>query len=204
VTVFLTLLLVSGLVRAEMNGEVVDLQRRWAEVNYQLVDEARLAAFEALVSEAESVTDRHPDSAEAWIWSGIIKSTYAGAKGGLGALSLAKASRKELERAMQLDDLALSGSAYTSLGALYYSVPGWPVGFGNNKMAEELLTHALQIAPESIDANYFYAEYLRNRKDFSKAREYYLKALSAAPRPGREIADQGRRGEIKTALDDLQ
>ncbi len=50
-------------------------------------------------------------------------STYAGAKGGLGALSLAKKSRAVLESALMIDDQALQGSAYTSLGALYAKVP---------------------------------------------------------------------------------
>ena len=35
------------------------------------------------------------------------------------------------------------GSAYTSLGTLYFKVPGWPVGFGDEEKAEELLRKAL-------------------------------------------------------------
>ena len=206
VRMFITLLgtlLLSFNVQAETNSEVVGLQDRWAEVNYQLSADQQVEAFAALSAQADQVTERYPESAEAWIWSGIIKSTYAGAKGGLGALSLAKESRRALEQAMDIDPDAMSGSAYTSLGTLYYSVPGWPVGFGDNDKAEELLRKALEIAPLDIDANYFYAEFMHDQKDFEKARTYYLKAQSAPARPGRSLADQGRQEDIQRALASL-
>ena len=47
----------------------------------------------------------------------------------------------------------LDGSAYNSLGVLYYKVPGWPVGFGDKAKARELLQKALAINPKGIDAN---------------------------------------------------
>ena len=71
-------------------------------------------------------------------------STWAGAKGGLGALSLAKRARQPLEAALKLDPAALDGSAYTSLGTLYSKVPGFPAGFGDDDKAEQLLKSALQ------------------------------------------------------------
>ena len=42
-----------------------------------------------------------PTRAEALIWEGIIESSYAGAKGGLGALGLAKEARGNLEAALE-------------------------------------------------------------------------------------------------------
>lgn len=201
ITTLLATLFLSLNVLAEPNNEVIGLQNRWAEVNYQLSSDQQVEAFAALTDQADQVTSRYPEMAEAWIWSGIIKSTYAGAKGGLGALSLAKESRKDLEKALDIDPEAMHGSAYTSLGTLYYSVPGWPIGFGDNDKAEQLLSKALTIAPEDIDANYFYAEFLRDQKDFEKARTFYLKAQSAPARPGRVLADQGRQEDIRKALE---
>jgi hypothetical protein len=57
---------------------------------------------------------------------------------------------------MAIDPRALQGSAYTSLGSLYYQVPGWPIGFGDDKRAEAMLLKALEINPDGIDPNYFY------------------------------------------------
>jgi len=199
----LPLLLSPLLAFAGISEEVAYLQERWAEVNYELDGKTQKTAFENLIEEAEEYTSASPESADLWIWSAIIKSSYAGAKGGLGALGLAKESRAELEKAMELNDKALDGSAYTSLGTLYYSVPGWPVGFGDKKKAEELLLKALTLNPDGIDPNYFYASYLVTEKRYDEAREYFSKAAKAPPRKGRELADKGRKEEIAAALEDI-
>ena len=177
-----------------------DLQQRWATVNYELKDDAQEKAFEQLVADAQQWVTQEPSSAPAHIWLGIIKSTYAGAKGGLGALSLAKESRKSLQKALDLEPTALDGSAYASLGTLYYKVPGWPFGFGDEDKAQELLEQALTINPDGIDPNYFYADYWFEQGDYIKAENYANKALAAAPRPERPLADEFRREEIKQLL----
>ncbi len=200
--VFTALLATNAL--ADANTEVAQLQKRWAEVNYELSDKAQVNAFANLSKDADSVVKTYPDSAAAWIWSGIIKSTYAGAKGGLGALGLAKESKAALEKAMQLDADALNGSAYASLGTLYFSVPGWPVGFGDDEKAEQLLRHALEISPDSIDNNYFYASYLIDQKRFDEAMTYLGHAKNAAPRPDRALADAGRQREISLAIEQVK
>ena len=105
---------------------------------------------------------------------------------------------------MKLDADAMEGSAYTSLGTLYYSVPGWPVGFGNDDKAEELLLKALALSPDGIDNNYFYASFLINEKRYGEARDYLGRAQQAPARPDRVIADAGRHDEILKALEDIQ
>jgi tetratricopeptide (TPR) repeat protein len=185
---------------ADPGAAIAQLQERWAEVNYQLEGKTQLTAFEGLVQEADRIAAENPDSAAALIWSGIIKSSFAGAKGGLGAMKLAKASRADLERAMELDAEALQGSAYTSLGTLYFKVPGWPVGFGDEEKAEQLLLKALALNPDGIDPNYFYGDLLTGQKRYAEAEKALLKAQAAAPRPDRPLADAGRHKEIKLAL----
>ncbi|MBQ0712415.1 MAG: hypothetical protein KBT53_05620 [Porticoccus sp.] len=199
ITAFL-FMLSAGSAWADLNDDIAKLQHRWAEVNYQLHEKTQLSGFEMLASEAKKTVAAYPGSAEPLIWSGIIKSTYAGAKGGLGALSLAKSSKADLEKALSIDPEALDGSAYTSLGTLYFNVPGWPIGFGSDKKAEELLLKALAINPEGIDTNYFFGDYLLHEKRYQEARTYLLKAKSAGPRPNRPLADAGRQKEITEAL----
>ncbi len=185
----------------EPGSTIEQLQKRWAVANYQLQGKEQLEAFENLKGEAEAYAAQHPKLAEGWIWSGIIKSTYAGAKGGLGALGLAKAARSDLERALEIDPPAMNGSAYTSLGTLYFNVPGWPIGFGSDKRARELLLKGLEVNPDGIDSNYFYAEFLRNQGELEEARNYYARAREAAPRAARPLADEGRQQEIRSALE---
>ncbi|MBG8562108.1 MULTISPECIES: tetratricopeptide repeat protein [Pseudomonas] len=179
------------------------LQQSWAHIQYQLPPDQRATAFEQLSSQASAFTRERPTTAEAWIWSGIVTSSWAGAQGGLGALGKAKTAKADLEKALTLDPRALQGSAYTSLAALYDRVPGWPIGFGDADKAEQLLKQALLINPDGIDSLYFWGDHLYRQKRYPEARAALLKALQATPRPGREIADSGRRHEINALLADI-
>ena len=176
------------------------LQKAWAVAKYQTPEEQREKAFEKLAEQAANMTEQQPNSAELVIWHGIILSTYAGEKGGLGALGLVKEAKKLLEQAENLNGSALHGSAYTSLGSLYYQVPGWPIGFGDDDKAREYLQKGLDLNPNGIDSNYFYGDYLMDDGEYQQAINAFEKALKAPARVGREIADEGRRKEIEQAI----
>lgn len=191
-------------VQAELTPEVLDLQQRWAEVNYRLKDKNQIEAFNTLIEDARVITQAQAETAEAWLWSGIIRSSYAGAKGGLGALSAAKAAKVDLEKALELDPGVLEGAAYTSLGVLYLNVPGWPIAFGDDDVGVQLLKKGLEVSPTGIDSNYFYAQYLYNEGELVEAQRYLLRALSADARLGRELADEGRRREIDEMLREVE
>jgi tetratricopeptide (TPR) repeat protein len=181
-----------------------EVQRAWAQANYTLSGHQQLTALASLSEEIDAALAEDQSNAELLIWDGIVKSTRAGKAGGLGALKLVKAARKSLERAIKLDPAALQGSAYTSLGALYYQVPGWPLAFGDDDKARELLTKAVEVNPQGIDSNYFYGDFLAKQKEYAAARQALEKALSAPERPNRPVADAGRRAEIRALLDTLQ
>ena len=162
--------------------------------------DAKKRLLESLAARTEAFAHKYPGRAEPLVWEGIVLSTYAGAKGGLGALSLAKKSRDCLLEAVKVDPQALDGSAYTSLGALYYKVPGWPVGFGDRDKAAEYLRKALAMNPDGIDPNYFLGELMYEKGDYAQAIQFLQKALAAPPRPDRPLADSGRRGEIEALM----
>lgn len=185
-------------------ASLTEIQRRWDETNFVLDGDAQEKAFEQLLDAADTYKQAHANEASAWIWSGIIRSSYAGARGGLGALKLAKAAKSDFEKALELDEAAMSGSALSSLGTLYSSVPGWPIGFGNDKKAEQFLLRGLEIDPQGLESNFFYAEFLRAEKRVGEARQRYQLALGAAPRPGRKVADMGRKQQIENILRDLE
>ena len=185
---------------AGLDEEVRTLQDDWAQIKYQHPAAEQEKAFAELARSADAVRARYPGRAEPQIWYGIIVASHAGARGGLGALSLVKEAKKALELALENDARALDGSAYTSLGSLYYQVPGWPIGFGSDDKARELLQKALAINPDGIDPNYFLGDFLYRKGDYAGAREALQKALKAPPRPERALADQGRRKEIESLL----
>ena len=183
--------------------EVSRLQGAWEQIKYQTPANQQEKQFEQLTGQARQAAVQNPASAEVLIWYAIIESTYAGAKGGLGALSHVKNAKKTLEQALAIDPQALNGSAYTSLGSLYYQVPGWPIGFGDDKKALENLRRGLAINPDGIDPNYFYGDYLFRKGDYEGAERALRKALQAPARPGRKLADEGRRGEIAQLLEQI-
>ncbi|KQZ91490.1 tetratricopeptide repeat protein [Pseudomonas sp. Root562] len=180
-----------------------DIQQSWAHIQYEVPEGQRTAAFEKLAAQASRFTQERQSVAEAWIWSGIVTSSWAGAQGGLGALGKVKEAKADLEKALAIDPKALQGSAYTSLGALYDRVPGWPIGFGDSDKAGEFLELALRMNPNGIDSLYFWGDHLYRQKRYVEARAALQKALLAAPRPGRETADAGRRKEIEALLVDV-
>lgn len=189
---------------APVDDAVAELQREWEVVRYESAPAEREKRFEALAARAHQASQAHPARSEPLVWEGIILSSLAGEKGGLGGLGLVKQAKTLYETAIQLDDRALEGSAYNSLGVLYYKVPGWPVGFGNKDKARELLQKALAINPKGIDPNFFYAEYLVETKQPEQAIVHLERALQAPPRPGRALADSGRREEARALLEKLR
>lgn len=199
------MLLGSGAARADATTDaVVDLQHAWAKAYYQVPEKQKEAAFKALSAKAHQVTLANSGRVEPMIWEAIILSSYAKFSGGLGALSLVKESRDLLLQAEKEKPDALHGSIYISLGSLYYKVPGWPIGFGDNKKARAYLEKALKLNPDGIDPNYFYGDFLQEQGEYAKAAEYLQKALNAPARPGREDADQGRRSEVLQLLEKVK
>ncbi len=176
------------------------IQDEWATIKYRQNEKDQAAAYKALAQKAHRLVQAQPNSAEALIWEGIVLSSEAGASGGLGALGLVKEAKRVLEESIKLDEQALQGSAYTSLGALYAKVPRWPLGFGDKKKAEDYLRKGLSFNPKGIDPNFFYGEFLLEEGRHSEARSYLEAALRAPARPGRELADQGRRQEVQALL----
>lgn len=185
----------------ELDADIRSLQHEWARIKYAVKDgDQQEAQMETLAAQAEGVTAKFPNYAEPKIWQAIILSTQAGINGGLGALGLCKDAKALLEQAEKINPKALDGSIYTSLGSLYYKVPAWPVGFGDNDKARAYLEQARAINPNGIDPNYFYGDFLIEEGKYAEAVAVLNHALQAAPRPGREDADAGRRQEIQAAI----
>ena len=187
--------------RAGVDETVTELQQEWEVIRYQTPAAEREKRFERLAAKAHEASALHAGRSETLVWEGIIVSSWAGEKGGLGALSLVKQAKGLYEAALQIDDKALDGSAYNSLGVLYYKVPGWPVGFGDKARARSLLDKALAINPKGIDPNYFMGEFLFETGRPAEALPYLEQVLQAPGRPNRQVADAGRREEARQLLE---
>jgi tetratricopeptide (TPR) repeat protein len=204
-----TLLLCLSVIAARANADeltqqLLPIQQQWAFINYQLPESKKEEAFTALEEKAQALAERHADRAEPKLWQAIILSTHAGVRGGLGALGMVKKARELLLQAEAIDAEVMDGSIYTSLGSLYYQVPGWPLGFGDDDKARSLLLEALQRNPDGIDPNYFYGDFLYRNGETEAALAALNKALQAPARPDRPLADAGRREEVRALIAKIQ
>lgn len=187
-----------------LDDDILVIQHEWARIHYQLPKDQQDKAFDVLEEQAGALETAYPNRAEPKVWQAIVLSTHAGVSGGLGALSKVKSARDLLLEAEQIDANVLDGSVYTSLGSLYYQVPGWPIGFGDDDKAEAMLKKALAINPDGIDPNYFYGDFLMRQKRSDEALVVLEKALHAPPRPARADADEGRRHEIEQLINKIK
>ncbi len=192
----MTSLALPAVAQAGLSPEVAAIQSRWDEINFNVAEKERPDAMENLVEECDTLLEQQRDNPEALTWCGIVNSTHAGLASKLSAMKYAKKARASLEHAIELDEEVLSGAACTSLGTLYFKVPGWPLGFADEDKARELLERGLALDPSGIDSNYFYADFLYDQGDYEQAMQFLGRAEAAAPRPGREVADVGRRRDI--------
>ncbi len=187
-----------------LDETIHDLQKGWAVANYETPEKEVEKTFKALIEKAEAAVKQFPNKAEPLVWNAIIVSTDAGKTGGLSALGKVKKARDLLLQAEKINPEVLNGSIYTSMGSLYYQVPGWPIGFGDDDKAASYLKKALSLNPDGIDANYFYADFMLDQGNKKEAKQYFEKALQAPARPQRPLADKGRRAEIEAKLNALK
>lgn len=206
-TLGLAFSLLAGAAHADALDTRLDgVARAWAHANYEITDKsAQGEAAAQVAADADALARQNPGRAEPLVWEAIAKATQAGAKGGLGGLALAKESKSLLEKAEKINPAALGdGSVYTSLGSLYAQVPGFPIGFGDPGKARGYLQKALAANPGGVDSNFFYGDFLMRQNDYAGASKALQKALAAPPRPGREVADRGRKAQAAALLSQAQ
>lgn len=188
---------------AQMSPEVHALSKEWALAKYQTPKAKRKAAFERLAQRANAISSANPVQAEPLVWEAIILASIAGELQGvakLKAMDFVTRSRDLLLKAKKINANALNGSVYTSLGSLYYQVPGWPLGFGSDKKAQSYLAKGLQLNPQGLDQNYFYGDFLMSQGDYTGAIKAFNQALAAPVIRERPVFDAGRRQEVRMAL----
>ena len=188
-----------------LSPEIRRLQTKWEAIKFSVPEgDDQTNQMNALGEDADAVAARLPGTPEALIWDGIITSERASMASTFHALGFAKRARDILEQAYSLDPAKLDAGATTSLGVLYYRVPGFPIGFGDKARARQLLEQAVKLAPNGLDAWYFYGDFLYSQNELSKADEVLRHALKIPQHPDRPLWDKNRRLVIEELLDKIQ
>ena len=186
-------------------GQVRQIQTRWETIKFTVPEgDRQTEQMNALGADADGLASKYPDRVEVLIWDGIVTSERASLVNPISALSLANRARDTLEKAYKLNATVLDAGAPTSLGVLYYRVPGFPVAFGDKTKARALLEQATKSAPDGLDAWYFYGDFLMTQGEYAKAQAAFTHALAIPVRADRALWDQNRRLIITEKLDQIR
>jgi tetratricopeptide (TPR) repeat protein len=200
-TTFVALLLLSSQCIAEnLNDSLQRIESEWASIYYSMPKQKRGPEYCRLLDKTINLSRQHPNNAEPIIWEAIVKATNADHQDAVSALKAIHEARDLLLKAIQINPQAMSGSAYVTLGTLFYMAPKWPIGFGDETTAEKMLQTALKINPNGIDSNYFYGDFLLANNRLNEAEKYFKRAIAVPARAEQIYADNRLKEDAKLAL----
>ncbi len=200
-TTFVALLLLSSQCFAEnINNSLQDIETEWASIYYSTPKQNRGPQYCRLLDRTINLSRQYPKNAEPIIWQAIVKATNADHQDAVSALKAIHEARDLLLKAIEINPQAMNGSAYVTLGTLYYMTPKWPIGFGDKESAQKMLQTALKINPNGIDSNYFYGDFLLSNNELDEAEKYFNRAIAAPTRTEQLYADNQLKEEAKLAL----
>jgi len=200
-TTFVALLLLSSQCLAEnLNDSLQSIESEWASIYYRMPKQKRGPEYCRLLDKTITLSRQHPKNAEPIIWEAIVKASNADHQDAVSALKSIHEARDLLLKAIEINPKAMNGSAYVTLGTLYYMVPKWPIAFGDQTTAQEMLQTALKINPKGIDSNYFYGDFLLSNNRLTEAEKYLKQAIDTPARVEQRFADNQLKEEAKLAL----
>jgi tetratricopeptide (TPR) repeat protein len=200
-TTFVALLLLSSQCFAEnLTDSLQSIESEWASIYYSTPKQKRGPAYCRLLDRTINLSRQHPKKAEPIIWEAIVKATNADHQDAVSALKAIHEARDLLLKAIEINPQAMSGSAYVTLGTLYYMAPKWPIGFGDEATAEKMLQTALKINPNGIDSNYFYGDFLLSNNKLNEAEKYFKRAIAIPARAEQAYADNQLKEDAKLGL----
>lgn len=147
-------------------GVLWRLARAYEWVGRYAASGDQVGLFADAVAYAERAVETQPEGVEGRYWYALTIGRLGEARGILRSLSAASDMRRELETVLELaPDHA---GAHFALGMLYHRLPGWPLSFGDNNRALELMSAAVELAPDNTTYRLGLAELLldlRRRDD---------------------------------------
>ena len=192
-----------------LKSELLGLAHDWEYVKLEVIDRvAQEKKMAVLALRAGKIAQQHENVPDPFVWVGIILSEQASLANENGsplqAFELAKRARDILEMVEKSDPAAMDAGAPTTLGLLYDQVPGFPIGFGDKVKARLYFQEAVSYAPNGLDANYFYGDFLYRNGEHAEAVKVLEHALTLPELSNRPMWDRSRRAEIRKILSEFQ
>lgn len=187
-------------IESGVQQQVLTLRDEWADIFYRLPADEQAEKFETLLPRVHALVERYPLEAEPLVLEAHVLCTFAAAEFGFGSLSKVARARDLLLKSIAIDPTAVHGSAYVTLGNLYYRLPRWPISYGDDDRARQYLETALKLFPDELDTNYFYGDFLMGQGEFRQAIPYLEKAEKAPIRGQSRLSDLKLKAELKYRL----
>jgi len=192
-----------------LKSELLRLAHDWEHVKLQVSDrDDQERQMASLAQRAGQIGKQYENIPDPIVWIGIITSEQASIANDNGspikALELAKRARDILEEVEKTNPETMDAGAPTTLGVLYDRVPGFPIGFGDKARARYYLQEAIRSAPNGLDANFFYGDFLYKHGEQSEAVRILERALTLPELSNRPIWDKSLRAAIQHILSEIQ
>ncbi|MCR4422351.1 MAG: hypothetical protein GYA61_05565 [Spirochaetales bacterium] len=129
--------------------------------------------FTAGKNAAEQATKLNPNGVEGYYYFGVCLGSWGEENGILASLSAVGPMEKAATKAAEIDPKFNKGAPYMLLGRLYQKVPG-----KSKAKCKEYYELSLQYGPDGRVNYRFYAEFLIEQKEYSKAREIIQRGLA--------------------------
>lgn len=141
------------------------------------LEDEKIDAFTRCIQLSEEARKQEPSRLEAVFVNGLC---YAERANMDSSLSDASKAKKAMEKILKANPLLYDGLAYTILGKLYFALPGWPISFGDNDKALEILRKVLTINPRNR-YNYLFLSEVLWSEGFKEEAKNILKQGMALP-----------------------
>jgi tetratricopeptide (TPR) repeat protein len=192
-----------------LKSELLRLAHDWERVKLQVIDrDDQERQMAGLAQRAEKIAKQYENVPDPRIWLGILDSEQAALANENGsplkAWGLAKRARDILETVEKSDPVTMDAGAPTTLGLLYDQVPGFPIGFGDKIKARQYLQEAMRNAPNALDVNYFYGDFLYREGEITEAIKVLEHALTLPELSNRPNWDRSLRVKIRKMLSEQQ
>jgi hypothetical protein len=144
---------------------------------------------------AESATNLGPDKPDGYYYLGICLGSWAEANGILKSLFTAPDIVKAADKCIAIDPQFENGSAYMLRARVYQKAPGG-ISVGDPKKANADYIKAIEYGPNKRTAHRFYAEFLIERGNKTKAREIIDKGLAIEYNDADKITEDDEIGML--------
>ncbi|MCB1317957.1 MAG: hypothetical protein KDK27_18460 [Leptospiraceae bacterium] len=155
------------------------------------------------VEHGKKAIELNPDSVAAHTWYASSMGSHGLVRGIMSSLFYLGPIEKHAKKAVELDESYFEAAPLRLLGRFYHQAPGWPVGPGDNKKAQELLERSIEVGPEFAFNQVYLADLYISKGKKDDARKMLEAALALPERSNMPIHYQRSQAQARSLMEKL-